>query len=81
MEPVAVDWTYAISTLIIRFVGIFVVLGVLQVVMQITGKIFTHLDKKGRDKTTEAAATASVAMSEEQAAAVAMALYLHDQRR
>jgi len=81
METVAIDWTYAISTLIIRFVGIFVVLGILQVVMLITGKIFMHLDKKDGEKAAQESAAASVAMSEEQAAAVGMALYLHDQRR
>lgn len=40
------DWGYAISTLIIRFVGIFVVLGVIQVIMQISGRIFSTLDEK-----------------------------------
>jgi hypothetical protein len=45
-----VDWGYAIATLIIRFVGIFVVLGILQVIMQMTGRIFARLDarKQGR---------------------------------
>jgi len=31
MGPETIDWNYAISTLLIRFVGIFVVLGILQV--------------------------------------------------
>ena len=69
MGPETVDWSYAISTLLIRFVGIFVVLGILQVVMQITGKIFACLDaKKDMEK----------GLTEEEAAAVAMALYMHD---
>ena len=75
METVAVDWGYAISTLIIRFVGIFVVLGILQVVMQITGKIFACLDAK------EKALAAASAFSQEQAAAVGMAIYLHERNR
>ncbi|MBW2172481.1 MAG: hypothetical protein JRF69_10990 [Deltaproteobacteria bacterium] len=33
-----IDWGYALSTLVIRFVGIFVVLGMLQIVMQISGR-------------------------------------------
>jgi len=69
MGPEAVDWGYAISTLLIRFVGIFVVLGILQVVMQITGRIFAYLDaKKDMEK----------GLTQEEAAAVAMALYLYE---
>jgi len=75
METVAIDWGYAISTLIIRFVGIFVVLGILQVVMQITGRIFAHLDARNKALVT------SSAFSQEQAAAVGMALYLHERSR
>ena len=71
MGPETIDWGYAISTLVIRFVGIFVVLGILQVVMQITGRIFAYLDaKKNMEK----------GLTQEEAAAVAMALYLYDKR-
>ncbi len=63
-----IDWTYAISTLLIRFVGIFVVLGILQVVMQITGRIFAHLDAKENSK----------GLTKEETAAVAIALHLYD---
>jgi hypothetical protein len=75
METVAIDWGYAISTLIIRFVGIFVVLGILQVVMQITGKVFARLDAK------EKTLGPSDAFTQEEAAAVGMALYLHERNR
>ncbi len=75
METVAIDWGYAISTLIIRFVGIFVVLGILQVVMQITGRIFARLDAK----TAETAASGG--LTQQDAAAVGMALYLHERNR
>ena len=69
MGPETIDWGYAISTLVIRFVGIFVVLGILQVVMQITGRIFAYLDaKKDMEK----------GLTQEEAAAVAMALYLYE---
>ncbi len=64
-----VDWTYAFSTLIIRFVGIFVVLGILQLVMQITGRIFARLNARQKDESSRP--------SPEQAAAVATALYLY----
>jgi hypothetical protein len=71
MGPETIDWGYAISTLLIRFVGIFVVLGILQVVMQITGRIFAYLDaKKDMDKV----------LTQEEAAAVAMALHLYNSK-
>ncbi len=71
MGPETIDWSYAISTLLIRFVGIFVVLGILQVVMQITGRVFAYLDaKKDMEK----------GLTQEEAAAVAMALYLYDRK-
>ena len=70
-----IDWTYAISTLIIRFVGIFVVLGVLQIIMQITGRIFTRLDI--RDQRTSVPPTPSSRLTPEEAAAIVVALQLH----
>lgn len=72
IETAAVDWGYAISTLIIRFVGIFVVLGILQVVIQITGRIFTRLDANDTAKSLASPG----GLTQEQAAAIAMALYL-----
>ncbi|MBW2566087.1 MAG: hypothetical protein JRE24_04200 [Deltaproteobacteria bacterium] len=73
----AIDWTYAISTLIIRFVGIFVVLGVLQVVMQISGRIFAHIDAK-KDRPQPDVVPPQKDLTQEEAAAVATALYLHE---
>jgi Na+-transporting methylmalonyl-CoA/oxaloacetate decarboxylase gamma subunit len=75
MEPI--DWSYAISTLIIRFVGIFVVLGVLQVVMQISGRIFARIDAK-KDRSQPDVVPPKKDLTEEEAAAVATALYLHE---
>lgn len=76
----SIDWGYAISTLLIRFVGIFVVLCTLQVVMQITGRIFAYLDAKKVGRQPEGLAP-SEGMTQEQAAAVAMALYLNGKKR
>jgi len=78
MGPETVDWGYAISTLIIRFVGIFVVLGILQVVMQITGRVFARLNARQKDESSKPSAVAPEALTQEHAAAVAMALYLYD---
>jgi hypothetical protein len=72
-----IDWTYAISTLLIRFVGIFVVLGMLQVIMQISGRIFARIDAKKDPRQLEALIP-SKGLTQEEAAAVAAALYLHE---
>jgi Na+-transporting methylmalonyl-CoA/oxaloacetate decarboxylase gamma subunit len=72
-----IDWTYAISTLLIRFVGIFVVLGILQVVMQISGRIFARIDAK-KDPGQPDALASHKGLTQEEAVAVATALYLHD---
>ncbi|MBW1740640.1 MAG: OadG family protein [Deltaproteobacteria bacterium] len=72
-----IDWGYAISTLLIRFVGIFVVLGILQVIMQITGRIFASLDAK-KDRQSPDALAPSKGLTQEEAAAVAMALHLYE---
>jgi hypothetical protein len=77
MGPETIDWGYAISTLIIRFVGIFVVLGILQVIMQISGRIFAHLDAK-KDPRQPDALLSPNGLTKEEAAAVAAALYLHE---
>ena len=76
----SIDWNYAISTLLIRFVGIFVVLGILQVVMQITGRIFAHMDARQKKASSKPPEVAPGKLTDEEAAAVAMALYLHDKR-
>lgn len=75
----AIDWGYAVSTLVIRFVGIFVVLGVLQVIMQITGRIFTRLDAR-KDLESQKASAPSEGLTEAEAAVVGAALYLYEKR-
>ena len=50
-------------------------LGILQVIIQITGKVFAHLE------TTEEGATAAGTFSQQDAAAVGMALFLQDRNR
>jgi len=40
------DWVFAITTLLIRFFGIFIVLAILQICMQISGYIFSRLTPK-----------------------------------
>ena len=76
---VAIDWGYAISTLVIRFVGIFIVLGVLQVIMEITGRVFARLDAK-KDLEPQKTSVSSEALTQEEAAVVGAALYLYEKR-
>ncbi len=77
----AIDWGYAVSTLVIRFVGIFVVLGVLQVIMQITGRVFTRLDARKASELQKTTAPADgQGLTQEEAAAVGAALYLYQKR-
>jgi hypothetical protein len=71
-----IDWGYALSTLIIRFVGIFVVLGMLQVVMQISGRIFAHLEAKKHEH--RPGSPPSKEPTPEEIAAIALTLYLDD---
>ncbi len=75
----AVDWGYAISTLVIRFIGIFIVLGVLQVIMEITGRVFARLDAK-KDLEPQKTSVSSEALTQEEAAVVGAALYLYEKR-
>jgi hypothetical protein len=71
-----IDWGYAFSTLIIRFVGIFVVLGMLQIVMQISGRIFARLDARKPDRGSRPAPSKD--LTPEQIAAIALSLYLDE---
>ena len=78
MGPETVDWSYAIFTLVIRFVGIFVVLGILQVIMQITGRVFARLDARQKVAIPKPSAINPEGLTQEEAAAVATALYLYE---
>jgi hypothetical protein len=73
-----VDWNYAFSTLVIRFVGIFVVLGILQVIMQVTGRFFAYLDGRGARQTSKLKTPKE--LTPEETAAVAVALHLYDKK-
>jgi len=44
--PMDSFWGYAIGTLFIRFFGVFLVLGVLQIGMTLSGRFFSRLDKE-----------------------------------
>ena len=42
----AFSWSYALSTLFIRFFGIFLVLGILQIALQVSGRVFRVMDER-----------------------------------
>jgi hypothetical protein len=80
-------WGYAIGTLVIRFFGVFLVLMVLQIGMQVASRIFRLLEARAtRARAAAAAAVAAPASASEGApqpvdagvaAAIALALQLH----
>jgi hypothetical protein len=86
--PVDAFWGYAIGTLFIRFFGVFMVLAMLQIGMNVASKIFRAIeDRVDRAKAEAAAAVAAIAVPEPDAArppmdrsiaaVIAMALHLH----
>lgn len=81
-------WGYALGTLVIRFFGVFLVLGILMIGMIISGKVFQSIDARGELKETlppvneglEIAPDPDAPQAEltgAMAAAVAIALHLH----
>jgi hypothetical protein len=78
-------WGYALGTLLIRFFGIFLVLGVLMVGMILAGLVFRKLDRRTKAPKTAPVVQPATAEPEEvpqtiepeTAAAIGMALHLH----
>ncbi|MCU0562280.1 MAG: hypothetical protein MUD16_19090 [Desulfobacterales bacterium] len=78
-------WGYALGTLLIRFFGVFLVLGVLQLGMLLAGQVFQALDRRKEAPRTAAArravaeepAEALEAVEPEAATAIGVALHLH----
>jgi hypothetical protein len=87
--PMDTFWGYAIGTLIIRFFGVFLVLGVLQVGMQVASRVFRFVEKRAARAVVQAPSVVAAAPLEPEAemapaeidrhtaAAIAMALHLH----
>jgi len=80
-------WGYAIGTLVIRFFGVFLVLVVIQIGMNVAGRIFRIIEARVARAKADAAAAVAVPPSElegapqpadaDVAAAIALALQLH----
>jgi hypothetical protein len=84
--PMDSFWGYALGTLFIRFFGIFIVLGLLQVGMLVSGGVFKRLDARRKAKASEtpaappapsAAAGAGDVLDPHTAAAIGLALQMH----
>ena len=80
-------WGYALGTLLIRFFGVFIVLGVLLLGMLVSGKIFQALEAHALQPSAETLPTAAPAVAKpastpavapKTVAAIALALYLND---
>jgi len=74
-------WGYALGTLFIRFFGVFVVLGVLEVGMLVSGRIFQRIAARAQppaaqSPTEEPPMEETHAVTPETAAAIALALHL-----
>ncbi|WP_373498025.1 hypothetical protein [Desulfococcus sp.] len=85
-------WAYALGTLFIRFFGIFLVLGILQICMELSGRIFQKMDinnsQKGMRSESEPLEDVSIpqaignddgeqAIDTESVSAAAVALHIH----
>jgi hypothetical protein len=78
-------WGYALGTLLIRFFGIFLVLGVLMVGMILAGQVFQRLDRRAEASkaalalrpAAEEPEEAPEAINPETATAIGVALHLH----
>lgn len=75
-----VDWNYALTTLVIRFIGIFAVLLILQMAMQISGWFFKRIEKKN-NKEIPKAEEVSERPTPQEAAAIGVALSLYRRQR
>ncbi|MFH1674955.1 MAG: hypothetical protein ABIF87_16245 [Pseudomonadota bacterium] len=74
-----VDWNYALTTLGIRFIGIFAVLLILQMAMQISGWFFKRTEKKN-NKEISKAEEVSEGPTPQEVAAIGIALSLYRRR-
>jgi len=78
-------WGYALGTLLIRFFGVFLVLGVLQAGMLLAGQVFQALDRRKeapkplpfRPATAEEPEESAESIEAEAATAIGVALHLH----
>jgi hypothetical protein len=78
-------WGYALGTLLIRFFGVFLVLGVLQAGMLLAGQVFQALDRRkeapkplpARPAAAEEPGESAESIEAEAATAIGVALHLH----
>lgn len=70
-----VDWNYALTSLAVRFVGIIVVLGILQLVMYMSGWVFARIERNS-SKEPDPDLTAEQ-LTPQEAAAISIGLFLY----
>lgn len=74
-----VDWNYALTSLIIRLIGVFAVLGILQVAIQIAGWLLRRIERN--NKKNLQTGKVSQGLTSQEVAAVSIALHLYRRRR
>jgi hypothetical protein len=70
-----VDWNYALTSLAVRFIGIIVVLGILQLAMYMSGWVFARIERKS-SKEPDPDLTAEQ-LTDQEAAAISIGLFLY----
>ena len=73
-----VDWRYALTSLVVRFVGVFAVLGILQVAIQAASWLLRRIARNSKNLQTE---KVSHGITSQEVAAVSIALHLYQRRR
>lgn len=79
-----IDWDYAMVTLVVRFIGVFIVMAVIQVALQLSSRLVAVVESRSAPAEATVAAPAATtaiapqetALDEATAAAIAMALAL-----
>ena len=75
-----VDWNYALTSLVIRFIGVFAVLGILQVAIQIAGWLLRRIERKNNKKKLQTEKV-SQGLTSQEVAAIGIALHLYRRQR
>jgi hypothetical protein len=80
----SIDWTYAMVTLVVRFIGVFIVMFVMQLALQASSRLLRVYERRGQVAPAPAADAAPVAahppsaavIEDAELAAIALALSL-----
>ena len=60
----AIDWDYAMITLVVRFIGVFLVMGVMQVALQVSSRVVRRIESRAEAAPAVAAAMVAATAAE-----------------